>query len=121
VDRALRARFGRLAETAIKAAIAAKARNWHGLIAVFGCNFLADAIQTSPMVRITEPAQPDPELWKQIRCTEHTLKEVMCLGVFLKTSLFWQESLPVSVRPESMELIQLLLTQHLVELKKQAA
>lgn len=88
------------------------------LIAVFGCNFLADAIQTSPMVRITEPAQRETEIWRQIRFTESSLRDLREWDAFCKGVCFAGEEVPVSIRQENVEFIDMLLTQHLVELKK---
>jgi hypothetical protein len=73
------------------------------------------------MVRNIEPAQRETDLWRQIRSTENALRDLSEWGAFYKGVCFSGEEMPVSIRQESMEHIQLVLTRHLLELKQQAA
>jgi hypothetical protein len=55
--------------------------------------------------------------WQQIQRSERFLLEMRALDTFLKTMAFAGRELPVTVRPETMEHIMMLLTAELVRLR----
>ncbi len=74
------------------------------------------------LVQTIEPAERKRDsLWREIRRTQTCIAELRELHAFTKGFQFAGKQLPVSIRKETMEHIEMLLTAELVRLKKQSA
>jgi hypothetical protein len=73
------------------------------------------------LIQKVESAERETRSWRKIRCTKDYIGEVREWFAFIEGIRFAGKELPISIRKETLEYIEMLLTADLVRLNERSA